>query len=170
MYFSDYLPRLVADHASIGREAGSIEDGPLVRPTRANSPPWNMDWIVRFPDGKHAYLYERWLPDPASPRVGGVHMGARRVFSFHYGPTPTATRKNGFPARDKANYPAIIRIDNNQFGPHLHFHSEEPHISQVKVNGLNISDLQPCDFMRAVLEHRSTGVDFDEIMKFKVIP
>lgn len=171
MYFTDYAIRLIAEHATLAFEPGAIELGPQINPTKLpGSPPWNMDWAIRFPDGKQAYLYERWFP-ARSPSRGATLMGQRRAFSFHYGTTVPKMRRNGFPARDKTNHPAIIRIDlSDQYGPHLHFHSELPHISQSKVNGMTIESISPFDFVRAVIEHRKSGTDFDAIMKFTVVP
>ncbi len=165
MRYPNYVARLTAEHASFIFEPGHREIGPLHNITiLPDFPPWNMDWAVFFPDGKHAYLYERWFPSPVAKE------GVRSHFSFHYGPTGPNFRKGGFPARDKTNYPADIRIDIDKNGPHLHFHGELPHIAQSQVIGLTIADMDPFDFMRAVLKHRETRCDFDTILKFKVIP
>jgi len=170
MYYTDYVARLMAEHASITFEPDVMEIGPLHNPTvLPGTPPWNMDWLIRFPDGKQAYLYERWFPMKSPPR-GGATMGQRGSFSFHYGTTSSRTRRNGFPARDKSNHPAIIRIDLDKKGPHLHFHGELPHIPQAKVKGMKIEDVNPFDFVLAVLEHRTSQADFDAIMKFTVVP
>jgi len=170
MYFADYANRLLAEHSSLALGPDVVEIGPLHSPTKLpGTPPWNMDWVVRFPDGKQAYLYERWFP-ARGPSRGGAMMGQRLAFSFHYGTSGTQVRRNGFPARDKANHPAIIRIDLDKNGPHIHFHGELPHIEQDKVIGMVIEDVDPFDFVRAVIEHRSKNTDFDEIMGFKVLP
>jgi hypothetical protein len=92
----------------------------------------------------------------------------RMHFSFHYGTTGTNFRANGFPARDKAKHPAIIRIDKDAYGPHIHFHDEADHIPQSRIDGMIIEKVDPFDFVRAVLQHRKTNEDFDSIMKFKV--
>lgn len=170
MQYTDYVARLMTEHASISFEPGVTEVGPLHNPTvLPGFPPWNMDWLIRFPDGKHAYLYERWFPKKA-PSRGGTTMGERGAFSFHYGTSGSKTRRNGFPAREKSNHPAIIRIDLDKNGPHLHFHGELPHIMQNNVKGMTIEDVDPFDFVRAVLKHRASQADFDAIMKFTVVP
>jgi hypothetical protein len=170
MYYSEYVTRLNAEHASFAFETGVTELGPLHNPTGLPAtPPWNMDWLIRFPDGKQAYLYERWFP-VRTPSRGSLARGKRGAFSFHYGTTSPLTRPNGFPARDKANHPAIIRIDLDKNGPHLHFHGELPHMMQDKVQGLVLENVDPFDFVRVVLEHRARKIDFDAIMKFTVIP
>jgi hypothetical protein len=171
MYYTDYVARLLAEYATIAFEPGVTEIGPLHNPTiLPGRPPWNMDWLIRFPDGKHACLYERWFPLRTSWRSGAT-MGQRLSFSYHYGTTGSNTRRNGFPARDKTNHPAIIRIDLDKIGPHLHFHGELPHIMQDKVKGMTIEDIDPFAFVRAVLEHRKNPtIDFDSIMQFSVVP
>jgi hypothetical protein len=125
-----------------------------------------MDWAIRFPDNFYAYVYERWWP--ASAFVPGHSRAARREhFSFHYGPTNPKLTANGIPERDKSKYPAIIRIDCDKNGPHLHFHGEG-HIPQARVPGLKILDSDPFIFMQAVIEYRNSGNDFDTILHFKV--
>ena len=166
MYYPDYVAWLNAERAKFTFDPGVVEVGPLHNPTRfPASPPWNMDWLIRFSDGMQAYLYERWFP-----MRGSLQMGQRAAFSFHYGTVTPLTRGNGFPARDKGNHPAHIRIDLDVYGPHLHFHAELPHIGQEKVTGMVIERVNPFEFVRAVLEHRATKADFDSIMKFTVIP
>lgn len=170
MQYADYVAWLRAEYSSIALEPGCTEIGPLHNPTiLPNSPPWNMDWAVYFPDGKHAYLYERWFP--VGPRLAGrVRRGSREHFSFHYGTTGPSRRLHGFPARDKVNHPAIIRIDCDKYGPHIHFGSEADHIAQNRIHGMKITDVNPFEFMRSVLNHRKTGDDFSALMKFTVIP
>lgn len=166
MYYTAYVAWLTAEHASLTFEPGVVEVGPSHSPTRPPAaPPWNMDWLIRFPDGMQAYIYERWFPMKGSSRIG-----ERGAFSFHYGTVTPLVRRNGFPARDKVNHPAHIRIDLDHNGPHLHFHAELPHIGQDKVQGMSIENVDPFDFVRAVQEHRATKADFDSIMKFTVLP
>lgn len=165
-YYSDYVAWLTAERAKLTFEAGVVERGPIHSPTCfPSSPPWNMDWLIRFDDGMQAYLYERWFPMKGFPQ-----KGERRAFSFHYGTISPLTRRNGFPAPDKKDHPAYIRIDLDRHGPHLHFHGELPHIEQAKVTGMVIEKVDPFDFVRAVQQYRVTQSDFDSIMKFTVLP
>ncbi len=170
MLFPDYAAWLHRGYAAFQVDPAWIEIGPNYGPTvPPNSPPWNMDWAIKFPDGYYAYVYERWH----GSGVRGLSMprwGSRKHFSFHYGPANTSLKPNGIPERDKINYPAIIRIDCDKRGPHLHFHSEDDHILQHRVRGMIIQDSDPFDFMRSVIEHRNTGRDFDSILKFTVTP
>lgn len=170
MLLSDYAARLHREYAAFHLDPTWQEIGPLYKPTiRPNSPPWNMDWAIIFPDGYYAYVYERWYTSgiwiPGKPRPG-----RREHFSFHYGRANHVLKPNGIPEKDKVNCPAIIRIDCDMWGPHLHFHNESDHINQQRVQGMVIQDSDPFEFMRAVIEHRNTGRDFDSIMHFTVTP
>lgn len=167
MNFTRYAIQFQEKHSLISLEQDCIEIGPVLVPTRPNSPPWKMDWAVLFSDSKYAYLYERWSP-VRSHMLGAARLGFRRHFSFHYGPTNPLKGTMGIPLRDKGNYPAVIRIDVDRWCPHIHFHNEADHISQTRVVNLTIEDVDPFDFMRAVLQHRSSKADFDAIMNFKV--
>jgi hypothetical protein len=168
--FTDYAAWLQKEYAAFQSDPTCVEIGPLLRPTVApNSPPWNMDWAIKFPDHHYAYVYERWYASgPALP--GRSRFGYREHFSFHYGPTNSILKANGIPERDKVVCPAIIRVDCDKHGPHLHFHGEADHIDQAKIEGMVIQDADPFTFMRAVLEHRAKGTDFDSILNFKVKP
>ena len=171
MNFALYATQFQVKHSRISLEPGCIEIGPILAPTRPNSPPWKMDWAVFFPDSKVAYLYERWSQVPWTPGCpplsGAARRGYRKHFSFHYGPTNPIKGPSGIPLRDKQNYPAAIRIDVDKWCPHIHFHGEA-HIAQSRVTGLKIEEVDPFDFMRAVLQHRSSTTDFDAIMNFRV--
>lgn len=168
-HYVDYARWLLSEHGKFVLEAGAIELGPRHSPTAASSPPWKMDWLVRFSDGRHAHLKERWfLATRSAPR--SANLGYRRHFSFHYGPTNPAADAAGFPQRDPQNYPPIFRIDLDRWGPHIHLHGNE-HIEQSRVHGLTIETVDPFDFMNAIAAHRADpSKDFDAIMAFKVTP
>jgi len=127
-----------------------------------------MDWAVFFPDNTFAYVYERWIQLPG-PLASIGKKGHRQHFSFHYGFANSLRDKRGIPKRDNVHYPAVIRIDLDKFNPHLHYLGEN-HVQQDRVVGMTIANADPFTFMRAVLEHRKTRVDFHEILKFEVIP
>jgi hypothetical protein len=167
MYFFQYAAWLRAQHAAIQVDPAWTEIGPRHRPTRIPvSPPWSMDWAIRFPDGYYAYVYERWFPSGLF-KPGSSREGRREHFSFHYGPTNPVFKPNGIPERDKINYPAIIRIDRDRRSPHMHFHGEQ-HIEQTRVSGFTIEDADPFAFIQAVLDYRAAKGDFDVLLKFKV--
>jgi len=169
MHYLDYVSWLLAEHGRLVLETGTVEVGPLHNPTFApSSPPWNMDWLVKFHDSHHVQIKERWFPETrVVPR--GANVGYRKHFSFHYGTTNPAVDVRGFPLRDPRNFPPIFRIDCDRHGPHIHFHGNS-HITQNRVQGLTIKNVDPFDFMKAVNEHRANaGKDFDAIMGFKVV-
>jgi hypothetical protein len=169
MHYTDYGRRLLVEHATFAIEPAWVEIGPLHNPTiLPSSPPWNMDWAILFPDGKYAYAKERWYPASIS-RPRGANWGHRQHFSFHYGTANPARDSRGIPLPDNIHFPAVIRIDKDQWGPHLHFGGEN-HIPQTRIQGMTIEDADPFDFMRAVLEHRTTGANFDAVMNFQVTP
>jgi hypothetical protein len=120
---------------------------------------------VCFPDGKHIKIKESWWPRPI--RHGG--RGYRKHFAFHYGELNPLSDVDGFPLPDNGKFPPIIRIDDDAYGPHLHYNGED-HIPQSRVKGLYISSTDIFEFVRAVQRHRETGETFDTIMKFTVTP
>ena len=133
-------------------------------PTSMTKPPWNFDWCIRFSDGKHIKLKERWFPRPL--KLGGI--GYRRFFAFHYGELNPASDPQGFPLKDSVNFPPIIRIDHDAWGPHLHYKGED-HIQQSRVRGFHISNADLFAFIEAVHRHRK-GEEFDQILNFTVTP
>lgn len=128
-----------------------------------------MDWALLFPEGRYVYVSERWYPLKEWP-PRRLRRGRRKHFSYHFGPANPKLQANGIPERDKKNNPAIIRIDCDRWGPHMHFHGEADHIQQPRVGGMVIEDCDPFVFVRAVLEHRNTSASFDSILNFKVKP
>jgi hypothetical protein len=163
MRFVEYDAWLQQEYQQLKLDPVCVQIGPFNIPTLKGRPPWNMDWCVRFPDGKHFNIKERWWPRPI--RYGG--RGYRQHFAFHYGETSPLSDARGFPIKDNSNFRTIIRIDSDAYNPHLHFHGQD-HIGQEKVRGFNLSDAEPFTFVQAVLQHRETGDDFDKIMQFTV--
>jgi hypothetical protein len=171
MLFTDYEKWLHEQYAKIvlgpqAVKAGSyVEAGPYCDPTiLPNEPPWKMEWAVIFADGMSLRVTENWFK--RKPMARG--FGFRQHFSFHYGPANPTCDPHGIPIRSDA-YPAIIRVDCDRHGPHLHYQGDD-HIPQSRVKKFRISDAEPFAFVRAVLEHRATGSEFHKILKFEVIP
>jgi hypothetical protein len=165
MRFGEYVTWFEGVRQNLSLETGCTQVGPLHVPTALTKPPWNLDWCIRFSDGKHIKIKERWWP--RSARLGG--LGYRKHFSFHYGELNPVSDMLGFPVRDSVNYPGIIRIDSDTYEPHMHY-NEEDHINQNRVQGFNISDADLFNFINAVLLHRRTAEPFDKILKFTVVP
>jgi hypothetical protein len=163
MHFDDYVNWLQREYEQISLEPNCIEIGPFYEASPGDRPPWKLDWCIRFSDQKYLKIKERWLPRAA--RLGGG--GFRHHFAFHYGDANPLCDLEGIPIQDNKRFATIIRIDNDPYGPHIHFRGED-HIKQPRVIGLVISDADPFSFFRAVAAHRTTGQDFDEILQFKV--
>ena len=165
MRFAEYETWLSGQVDSLVLESGSIQIGPYTTPTVApNKPPWDMEWTVLFRDGMYFRVVEHWYR--RSSALGG--HGYRKTFSFHYGPTNPRKDDEGIPFPSD-RFPAMIRIDLDVDwrGPHIHFNGED-HILQGRVKNLRISDVEPFEFIRAVMQHRASGETFDKIMQFTV--
>ncbi|MGP8174069.1 MAG: hypothetical protein ACLP7O_05925 [Terracidiphilus sp.] len=164
MRFPEYAKWLAEQVANTALEESCVQIGPLATPTvTPDKPPWQMEWTVFFKDGLFFRIVENWYRRASS--LGGV--GYRKHFSFHYGPANPERDAEGIPLRSES-YPAIIRIDqDDQTGPHLHYGGED-HIPQHRVKNLRISDAEPFEFIKAVMEHRRSHESLDKIMRFKV--
>jgi len=163
MRYADYVAWFEGERRKLSLESGCTQVGPLHVPTAFTKPPWNLDWCLRFADGKHIKLKERWWA--RSARLGG--LGYRKHFAFHYGELNPVSDMLGFPVRDAVKFPPIIRLDSDAYEPHLHYNGED-HIYQPRVQGLHISDVDMFDFINAVHQHRKGGEPFDRLLKFTV--
>jgi hypothetical protein len=165
MQFAEYEKWFEEQASGFDFGAGCVSVGPYLTPTvTPNKPPWKTEWTVLFEDGFYLRVVENWYRRSAS--LGG--RGVRKAFSFHYGPTNPAKDHEGVPIHSD-EYPAIIRIDHDTDGrgPHLHFGGED-HIPQGRVQNLRISDADPFQFIRAVVDFRRNRQSFDKIMQFTV--
>jgi hypothetical protein len=162
MRYEEYVAWFDGEHKGLTFESGCTQVGPLFVPTPISKPPWKLDWCVRFSDGMHIKVKERWWPRPI--KFGG--RGYRKHFAFHYGEANPLSDADGFPLRDD-KYRSIIRLDHDPYGPHLHFGGED-HVFQTRVSGFDISNADLFEFVRAVQLHRETGEMFDKILKFTV--
>ena len=164
MHYADYEQWLKREHSLIALDPKWVEVGPFLTPTISpNKPPWQMEWAIIFDDGLFFRVTENWFKRKS---LGG--RGLRYHHSFHYGPANPQRSTEGIPNRSPA-YPAIIRVDVDRRGPHLHYGGND-HVPQSKVHGLDISNADPFIFAKAIIEHRQTGKDLAAIMKFTVTP
>lgn len=166
MHFAEYEKWFSEEAARVVLEPNCTQVGPFVTPTVwPNGAPWQADWTVLFNDGFYFRVVENFFRRKTILGAGGY----RAAFSFHYGPTNPVADCDGVPLRSP-QYPAIIRIDQDEVcGPHLHY-SGEDHILQARVLNLRISDSDMFEFIRAVIEHRSSKKRFDQIIGFTVKP
>jgi hypothetical protein len=164
MRYAEYEQWLDDEHSKfvVGSECTQL--GPFLTPTiDPNKPPWQMEWAIVFDDGLFFRVTENWFKRKS---MGG--RGIRHHHSFHYGPANPDRDQYGIPKRSAA-YPAIIRVDVDRRGPHLHYAGND-HIPQNKVKGFDIADAEPFVFAEAVMQHRRTGESFEKILKFTLIP
>ena len=168
MRYDDYSRWLSAEHSKAMLELhyDDVQAGPYLDCTIIpNKPPWQLNWAVKFSDGKFLRITENWFRRRIHGSVAGV-FGAREHFSFHYGPANPLCDADGLPIRSVA-FPAIFRIDCDRHGPHLHYLGQD-HIPQSRVKNFRILETDPFHFFRAVLSHRATGDGFDSIFGFQV--
>lgn len=156
MLFSEYDTWFWEETNRITLESDCKSCGPFVTATVSpNRPPWKAEWTVLFRDGLYFRAVENWYRRKAA--LGG--KGYREAFSFHYGPSNPDVDGDGVPL-PSPQYPAIIRIDqDDRSGPHLHYGGED-HIPQSRVLNLRISDAEFFEFIRAVQRHRTTSKGF----------
>jgi len=168
MRYGDYSRWLSQEHskAILDLQPADVEVGPYFDCTvLPNKPPWQLNWAIKFPDGKFLRVTENWFRRKVPGSIAAV-VGSREHFSFHYGLANPLCDADGLPIRSGA-FPAIFRIDCDKHGPHLHFMGED-HIPQSRVKNFRILDSDPFQFFRAVLSHRAIGDGFDSILGFQV--
>ena len=167
MQYDEYEALLNRSCSQLKLEPHCIEIGPFCTPTTTtpNTAPWQMEWCVLFPDRMYLVVRENWWDVKGERR----RIGYRKDFAFHYGPANPKRNHDGIPVRDNKKFPAVLRIDSDHKGPHLHFNGED-HILQARVLNLSISQVDVFDFVRAVLKHRRSGKGFDRILGFEILP
>lgn len=127
----------------------------------ASSLVWWLEWYLQFDDKKYARLWERY------DRYGGMINMSRRVsLAYHYGPV-MRVGADKLPAYD-AKDPVDIRIDNSCQPIHLHLGAPLPHYPQSRIDGLQLTDLDTFDFVRAILSHRASGKTIQETLGFVI--
>jgi hypothetical protein len=123
-------------------------------------PPWIMDWAILYPDGNHIRVKEMYKPS-AHPLY---NHGERRHFSFQYGAT-TSRDSKGMP-RTASDRDTVIRIDQDQFSPHMHY-AGQAHIKQERLTGsFIIEKAEVFEFIEAVETCRQSGCSMEEILFF----
>ena len=161
MLFGDYKRNFDLQRAKVALPIDVVQKGFGCK-TSANPsmPPWVMDWAVLFGDGTHFRVKETYKP---APHPFTSH-GERLHFSFHYGAT-TGTDAKGMP-KTISGIDTIIRLDKDQFGPHMHYAGMN-HIQQASITGkFRINNAEVFDFVDAVLTHRMSGAPFGDILFF----
>lgn len=161
-----YSEKFAAEYAALSGallEHGSAECGPYLRGTgKPGQAPWLLDWAVIFEDNNYVRVKESFrrcgYPDSG--------LGERQHFSYHYGPAHAGRDAQGFPETRGAPS-AMIRIDEDRQGPHLHLDNEN-HIPQDRVDGYVIRDANMVDFLQAVIAHRKSGQSLVDLLHLTV--
>jgi hypothetical protein len=130
--------------------------------SRPAMPPWIMDWAVLYPDGMHFRVKETYRP--ALPPLSA--HGERLHFCYQYGAT-TGTDRKGMP-HTLSDADTVIRLDQDQFGPHMHYKNKN-HVKQEALTGkLILADAEVFAFIEAVETHRMSGSSFEDILFFEL--
>ena len=146
--------RLPADCRQIG-------SGPEAK-SRPAMPPWMTDWAILYADDSHIRVKEYYIPDFHPNYAHGV----RKHFCFQYGATTGVDRK-GMP-RTASDRDTVVRLDLDDFGPHLHF-GGRAHVKQHEITGtLVINDIDLFEFIEAVETHRQSGCSITEVLFFEL--
>jgi hypothetical protein len=164
MLFRDYKANFDTKRAALKFPAGTTHEGVgCETKVRPYMPPWMTDWAILYPDGMHIRVKEYYKPKPHPL----YNHGERAQFSFQYGATTTRD-KRGMP-RTASDHDTIIRIDRDQFGPHL-FYDGTNHIKQESLEGpFVIDNVELFQFIEAVETHRqSSGCPMEDIFLFSL--
>jgi len=163
MFFKDYKAAFDEKRSKLRFEPGTIQKGPgCETKVKPQLPTWLLDWAVLYPDGFHFRVKEYYKPKlhPA------YNQGYRVQFSYQYGAT-TATDAKGMP-RTASDRDTIIRIDLDQWGPHLNYAGIN-HIQQEALTGaFKIMDSEVFAFVEAVETCRQSHCTMQEILFFEL--
>ncbi len=130
--------------------------------TPVNDEAWSSRWYLEFTDGKYiraAERFQRW------PGLTGI--AKRMTVAYHYGDIVRRNPDDNLPAYLGADQ-VDIRIDNGCAPIHLHFQSQNPHIPQSSVVGLDLESVDMFIFVKGIFKQRETKKPLDSIFKFKI--
>jgi hypothetical protein len=132
--------------------------------TPVNDVAWSSRWYLEFTDGKYiraAERFQRW------PGLTGI--AKRMTVGYHYGDIVRRNPDDNLPAYlSTGTDPVDIRIDNSCAAIHLHYQSQNPHIFESSVLGLDLESVDMFVFVKAIFKHRETKKPLDSIFKFKI--
>ncbi|MGA7155840.1 MAG: hypothetical protein WBY53_03285 [Acidobacteriaceae bacterium] len=127
---------------------------------RPAMPPWIMDKAILYGDGNHIRVKETYK---AQVHPNFEH-GERRHFCFQYGAT-TGIDAKGMP-RTASDRDTVIRLDCDNFGPHIHYKGLG-HIKQDDIVGsLIIGQVEVFEFIEAIETHRQSKCSIEEVFFF----
>jgi hypothetical protein len=121
---------------------------------------WSVEFCLEFDDNNHIHIWEN------HDKFAGLYDSRRIAWSYHYGVITTRDADNKI-TQGPADGPVQIRIDTCS-GLHLHYQAREPHYSQDRIIGLELSSVDAFRFIKAVFKHRSKGKDLPHALGFKI--
>ena len=160
MRYRDYLQNYAIKKSALRLPIGTHQMGGLKCKSSPNVPPWLLDWAIVFPTHTHIRVTEYFVPQ-AHPNHG---LAIRKHFCYHYGPTTDVDHKAMPETKDNAQ--TIIRIDQDRFGPHIHYKGQD-HVEQNRIAGnFIIQEAEVFEFIEAIRKHQESGASFEELLSF----
>jgi hypothetical protein len=111
-------------------------------------------------DHKHIRVWESY------DKIAGLQLSRRVQWAYHYGFTEKVD-EDGRAMRGDPDDPLDIRIDTSG-GIHMHYQKREPHYKQNDIEGLDLRDVHPIEFIRGVIKHRTKGEALTKIFGFRI--
>ncbi len=132
--------------------------------TPVNDVAWSSRWYLEFTDDKYIRAVERFQRWP-----GLTGIAKRMTVAYHYGDIVRRNPDDNLPGYLSAGTDQVdIRIDNSCAPIHLHYQSQNPHIPQSSVIGLDLESVDMFIFVKGILRHRETKKPLNSIFKFKI--
>jgi hypothetical protein len=132
--------------------------------TPVNDVAWSSRWYLEFTDGKYIRAVERFQRWP-----GLTGIAKRMTVAYHYGDIVRRNPDDNLPGYLSAGTDQVdIRIDNICMPIHLHYQSQNPHIPQSSVIGLDLESVDMFIFVKGIFKHRATKKLLESIFKFKI--
>jgi hypothetical protein len=151
-----------AAHSQLGFPSDCAEvEGPVW--VYSDQQTWNVNWYLVFQNNPAAYVR---IAEGFAKR-SRLSLSRRLYYAYHFGPL-IASNPEGIPVHDSSD-PVFVRIDNVG-GAHLH-HEGDPktHVPQAKIKGLVLDDVDPFDFLNAVLRSRKNGTPIARELGYSII-
>jgi hypothetical protein len=123
---------------------------------------WSSRWYLEFKDGKYIRAVERFQRWPG---LSGI--AKRMTVAYHYGDIVRRNPEDNLPGylgEDQVD----IRIDNSCAPIHLHFGSQDPHIPQSDIDGLDLESVDMFIFVKNIFKHRASKQTLNSVFKFKI--
>ncbi|HWZ44673.1 MAG TPA: hypothetical protein VNW97_14450 [Candidatus Saccharimonadales bacterium] len=120
---------------------------------------WTLNWVLLFDDSAYIRIHEHY----SAPHA---RAGRRIQFAMHYGPI-VKRGETGAIEYDRGD-PVIIRIDTFPEPVHLHLRSDQPHLSQETIEGLDLVSIGVFDFVARIFDHRQSARSIEDLFGFRI--